>query len=160
MCVCVCTRTHRSAVDPQAGPVVRHHEEVLVHGLAEAGPVELGRDHGGHLACMRGQRRERRGERLSQLWWTRAGTAEDQQQTTHALAWRYAQYREENIGTFLVSQISVHYLQTVPLRLTLTPQDSGGFDNHLQPLVPRKRPDVICSVDEYMKTIETNRCCQ
>lgn len=121
VCVCVCTRTHRSAVDPQAGPVVRHHEEVLVHGLAEAGPVELGRDHGGHLACMRGQRRERRGERLSQLWWTRAGTAEDQQQTTHALAWRYAQYREENIATFLVSQISVHYLQNRPFKTHLDP---------------------------------------
>lgn len=30
------------------------------------------------------------------------------------------------------------------MRLTLTPQDSSGFDNHLQLLVPGKRPDIVC----------------
>ena len=56
MCVCVCMPVcvcvwigrkgacikgvnRPSAVDAQAAPVVRHHEEVLVHGLAETSAV-------------------------------------------------------------------------------------------------------------------------
>ncbi|TNN73598.1 hypothetical protein EYF80_016193 [Liparis tanakae] len=33
----------------QAGPVVRDHQEVFVHGLAEPRSVKLRRDDGGHL---------------------------------------------------------------------------------------------------------------
>lgn len=49
-----CTRTcvHRSAVDAQARPVVRYHQEVFVHGLTETSSVQLRRDHSGHLPWM------------------------------------------------------------------------------------------------------------
>lgn len=37
------------------------------------------------------------------------------------------------------------------VRLTLTSQDSGGFDNHLQFLVPGECPDVICRKEKKEK---------
>lgn len=39
-----------SAVDAQTGPVVRYHQEVLVHGFTEPSSVKLWRDNGGHLS--------------------------------------------------------------------------------------------------------------
>lgn len=39
-----------SAVDAQTGPVVRHHQEVLVHGFTEPSSVQLWRNNGGHLS--------------------------------------------------------------------------------------------------------------
>lgn len=46
---CARTCVHRSAVDAQARPVVRYHQEVFVHGLTETSSVQLRRDHSGHL---------------------------------------------------------------------------------------------------------------
>lgn len=49
---CARTCVHRSAVDAQARPVVRYHQEVFVHGLTETSSVQLRRDHSGHLPWM------------------------------------------------------------------------------------------------------------
>ena len=53
-------------IDAEAGPLVGHAQKVAVHGVAEAGAVQLGRHHRRHFA-LAAQNTRRLDERLQPL---------------------------------------------------------------------------------------------